>query len=130
VAFYTGKSGRVTIGVTVYKVTDWSGDLEAQLLRTTNSESAGYEESESGIYSGEVVINCNFEVGTAPLSTLAFSPGGGNVTAVVLRVGTAAGPNFSGNIRWSRFRVDNQVEGLVPITIVGRFTGTITSSSM
>lgn len=129
-AFYTGKSGRVTVGATVYKVTRWSCNLQAQILDSTNSESAGYAESESGIVEGDVTVTFNFEVGTAPLSTLAFSPAGGFVTAVVLRVGTAAGPNLSGNVRWGGYDQGNEVRGLCPVTISGKFTGTITSSAM
>lgn len=126
--FYTGKTGKVRTNpslTTPLKVTHWEGNLRWQLCESTNSESGGVEEFETGVLGGDVTIRGNVEIGTTPVSQV--RPGN-DVVFLGVFLGSTAGPSIKGFLAVSDFTIGNEVRGLAPFTITGKFSGGVTTS--
>lgn len=92
-AFASGKNGRVTIGGSILKVTEWEVSPKVEKLDTTNSESGGTGEYIPGVTDLDFTISFDYNVGNTPAHFSVLAPG--LTVAAVLFIRDSSGPSWT-----------------------------------
>ena len=119
-AFYSGKSGSVTIANVVRSLTDWSLDVKVNILDTTNFTSGGFDENIPGTRGAEISASGPYN-GPSGLNL-------DNSATFILKVSSAAGsPAFTLNANISSIKIDTSVKDLAKISYSATSTGAFTT---
>lgn len=119
----SGRSGSITLGGTVWHVTNWEAEVMAEALETTDSSSGSYREYIQGLVSGTVSADFNLITSQTPHSVAGWRRGA--TSSVTLTMGDSA-KTITGSLIVERIRYRNDTRGLVAGSVSGRFTGSIT----
>ena len=115
-AFYTGKTGSVTIGANAQPLTDWSLDGKVEPIEVTNFTSGGYQESVAGIASIDITASGPYDGGAGAQP--------GDSASFVLAAGSGAGaPSFTVTARVTSVKIDTNVKGVAMVSITAQSTG-------
>lgn len=116
-AFFSGKTGSLTVGGTAQPLTDWSIDIKSENIDTTNFGDAGYQTNLAGVGGAEITASGPYD-GTAG-STVGTS---GNF---VLATSTDGGaPSYTVAARISSIKIDVNVKGVAQISYTASSNGT------
>lgn len=118
-AFFSGKTGSLTVGGTAQPLTDWSIDIKSENIDTTNFGDAGYQTNLAGIGGAEITASGPYD-GTAG-STVGTS--GNFVLATSTDVGA---PSYTVAARISSIKIDVNVKGVAQISYTASSNGTFT----
>lgn len=118
-AFYSGKTGSITIAGVSQPLTDWSADMKMDVIETTNFGSGGVTTNEGGIASVEISANGPYDgsAGAAP----------GDSAIFILSTSTTVGaPSFTVTARISTIKIDTSVKDVAKVSYSATSNGTFT----
>jgi hypothetical protein len=118
-AFFSGKTGSLTVGGTAQPLTDWSIDIKSENIDTTNFSDVGYQTNLAGVGGAEITASGPYD-GTAG-STVGTS--GNFVLATSTDVGA---PSYTVAARISSIKIDVNVKGVAQISYTASSNGTFT----
>jgi hypothetical protein len=127
VAKLAGKGSRITIAATAVKCTRWSDTVTCQLLDATTTEGNGFGEVVAGVVDGEVNFDFVYDLAAGPMAL--FAPAAAVAFVSYPAAGTA-GSNLAGTLVVGEFTKTGEARGLVTGRCSGKFTGTITGTSL
>lgn len=118
-AFYTGKSGSVSIGGSSQPLTDWSADFKVENIDTTNFGSSGFQTNEAGIASADITASGPYDgsIGLAPGASGEF---------ILTTNSTVGAPAFTVTARVNSVKVDVNVKGVAMVNISATSNGSFT----
>ena len=119
----SGRGGTLTLNSVIWHATQWSADITAEALETTDSSSASYREYIEGLVSGTVSADFNLVTTALPHSNAGWRRGA--TSAVSLQIGDSA-KTLTGSILVTQVSYRNDVRGMASGSVRGNFTGTIT----
>jgi len=119
-AFYSGKSGSVSVAGTPQPLTDWSLEVASEPVDTTNFTSSGYAESEAGITSANITCSGPYDGSAGGAS---FSVGA--AVAFILKY-DSAGAGFTVTGRVTGCSISQNVRGVAQVNITAQSTGSFT----
>ena len=119
----SGRAGTLTLNSVAWHVTQWTADITAEALETTDSSSGSYREYIEGLVSGTVSADFNLITTALPHSNIGWKRGA--TAAVSLQIGDSA-KVITGSMLVTNVSYRNDIRGLASGSVRGNFTGTIT----
>lgn len=118
-AFFTGKTGSVSIGGSTQPLTDWSADFKVENVDVTNFASGGYQANEAGIASAEISANGPYD------GSIGLQPGASG-TFILTASSDVGAPSFTVAARVTSVKVDVNVKGVAMVNISATSNGSFT----
>ncbi len=118
-AFLAGKSGGVSVAAAVWKLSEWTADMQTELVEVTNFESAGYHENIAGITKAEITAK-------GPFDSTAMALTAGTSYAFTLEASGAV--TYAITARVSNIRLITNVAKAVEVEITATSTGSFTAA--
>lgn len=118
-AFYAGKDGSVTVGAATWKLSEWTLDIETDILDTTNFESGGKRENIEGLTKATITGKGPYDAGAMALTS-------GASVEWVLTVGGLI--TFTVTARTGKMKVSTNVEGKAELEVNAESNGTFTAA--
>ena len=118
-AFYTGKTGTVSIATASQPLTDWSADFKSESIDVTNFSSSGYQENYAGISSADITASGPYD-GSMGAQV-------GDSAAFVLTAGSG-GISYSVTARITSVKIDVNVRGVAICTLTATSNGSYSVS--
>jgi hypothetical protein len=121
-AFFSGKTGSLTVGGTAQPLTDWSIDIKSENIDTTNFSDVGYQTNSAGVGGAEITASGPYD-GTAGASV------GASVAFILVASGDVGAPSITVTARISSIKVDVNVKGVAQISYTASSNGSFSSIS-
>lgn len=118
-AFFSGRTGSVSIGGTSQPLNQWSLDYKCDAIETTNFSSNGYAEHVYGIRSADISASGPYD------GTAGSQPGVGDSVAFVLTTATG-GPSFTIPAVLTSVKIDVDTKDVAKVAYTATSTGEFT----
>lgn len=119
-AYVSGFGGDVEVGMTQYPVSEWSANLDAELLDVTTTGSAGYQDLITGTKSAEGTGKSFFAANQHPMGSLGIIPGA--AATLTLNIGPT-GLTVVLPVLFSQVSIDNPAKGVVGFSFSWKSNG-------
>jgi hypothetical protein len=119
-AFYAGKTGSVTVGAAVWKLSEWTLDFETDIVDVSNFASSGYRENVAGLTKATITGKGPFDSGSMALTS-------GTQYSITLGL-NSGGVTFVIPARVGKISLATNVEGKPEVSFTAESTGTITAA--
>ena len=124
--FLNGFSGSIQLAVANLDVTDWTLNVNAEAVDTTNTGDAGWESNILGCKSFDGSFKTFWDSTTVPTGAAGFIAGArGTLT---LNVGNS-GKSYVGSVQLTQVVIENPVKGAVAFNCTFKGTGPLTYAS-
>jgi len=118
-AFYSGRTGSITVGGSSQPLNQWGLDYKCDPIETTNFDSKGYAEHVYGIRSADISASGPYD------GSAGAQPGTGDKVTFALSTGTG-GPSFSIDAVLTSVKIDVDVKDVAKISYTATSTGEFT----
>lgn len=118
-AFYSGRTGSITVGGSSQPLNQWGLDYKCDPIETTNFDSKGFAEHVYGIRSVDISASGPYD------GSAGGQPGTGDSVAFVLNTGTG-GPSFTIPAVLTSVKIDVDVKDVAKISYTATSTGELT----
>ena len=123
----SGKSGRVSIGGTSIKLSEWKVTTRTELLDTSNFDSGGYEEGVFGFRGADISFTGDWNAGVNMFDTPPNIEDGQFVETVLLYTNTTDNQYYSfPEIAIISADVTTTAKGKVSVSVTAKANGTFT----
>lgn len=117
--FLAGKSGGVTVGAAVWKLSEWGMDVQTEAIDVTNFESGGFKENIAGLTSAALTFKGKFDSTAMAMTT-------GTSYSFVLEASGSV--SYTVTARVTSIRLTTNVVGAVEVEGAAESTGSFTPS--
>lgn len=119
--YINGFGGSATFAAEIMPVENWSLNVNAEALDTTNTADAGWESNITGAKSWEGSAKMFFDSADTPTNTLVPGSSG----TVSLAVGATA-KAYAGSCRITQVTIENAAKGVVTVSVSFKGNGALT----
>jgi Asp-tRNA(Asn)/Glu-tRNA(Gln) amidotransferase A subunit family amidase len=123
--FINGFSGTVLCGAFVLDVTEWSADVEVEILDTTNTGDLGWQSNINGCKKATGSCKTFWDTATVPTGSSGGAITNGASVTLTLNIGSS-GRSIVVPARVGKITVSNPVKGVVPFEFSYESNGVVT----
>jgi predicted secreted protein len=125
-SFLNGFSGNIQLGANNLDVTDWTLNVNAEAVDTTNTGDAGWESNILGAKNFDGSFKTFWDSTAVPTGAAGFTAGArGTLT---LNVGNS-GKSYVGTVQLTQVVIENPVKGAIAFNVTFKGSGALTYAS-